>query len=70
MKHPNFQDFETETKKSAGAPDPPAPPSLAPLEITINTYYLGNSSGIHINGYHLKPISKDIFMMYFDDLDR
>ena len=67
MKHPNFQDFDTETKKSASAP---APPSLAPLEITINTYYLGNSSGIHINGYHLKPISKDIFMMYFDDLDR
>ena len=25
-KHPNFRDFETKTKKSAGTPEPPAPP--------------------------------------------
>ena len=30
-KQPNSRDFETETKKSAGAPEPPALPSLAPL---------------------------------------
>ena len=35
MKHPNFRDFETETKKSACAPEPPAPPSLAPLSIVL-----------------------------------
>ena len=34
-KQPNSQDFETETKKSAGALEPPAPPSLAPLRRRI-----------------------------------
>ena len=34
-KQPNSRDFETETKKSAGAPEPPAPPSLAPLSIVL-----------------------------------
>ena len=38
MRPPNFQDFET--KKSAGAPEPPAPPSLTPLSILIASYFI------------------------------
>ena len=31
-----IQDYET--KKTAGAAEPPEPPSLAPMEITMETY--------------------------------